>query len=299
MNVVQMRNVTKTFGQKRAVANLDLGIQQGSAVALLGPNGAGKTTSIAMMLGLTRPTRGQVQLFEGDPADPATHRRIGVMLQDVSVPDRLSVRETIDLFRSFFPRPLPAERLLAASGLGEEARTMANKLSGGKMRRLQFALALAGDPDALFLDEPTVGMDVSSRRHFWDELRAFIAAGKTLLLTTHDLREADMLADRVVVMQNGAVIADAPPERIKMEFGGRQVSFVAGPEVDIGVLRALPGVLEVQTSGRQVTVRTQDSDALLRRLILGEWDIRDIQVGGGGLEDAFLRLTAETEADGT
>lgn len=219
------------------------------------------------------------------------------MLQDVSVPDRLSVRETIDLFRGFFPRPLSADRLLAASGLEEEARTMANKLSGGKMRWLQFALALAGDPDALFLDEPTVGMDVNSRRHFWDELRAFIAAGKTLLLTTHDLREADMLADRVIVMQNGAVIADAPPERIKMEFGGRQVSFVGGPEVDIKRLRALSGVLEIQTSGRQVTVRTQDSDELLRQLILGEWDIRDIQVGGGGLEDAFLKLTAETEAD--
>ncbi len=291
--IVEMIDVAKEFGRKQAVRNVSLAIARGSAVALLGPNGAGKTTSIAMMLGLLRPTRGQVRLLGGDPGSPRQHVRLGVMLQSVSVPDRLTVAETINLFRGFYPAPLPTERLLSAAGLKDDARTMANRLSGGKMRRLQFALAMAGDPQALFLDEPTVGMDVTSRRQFWDELRGFIASGKTLLLTTHDLQEADMVADRVIVMNEGTIVADAPPERIKMEFGGRQLSFAAGPGVDLAQLNRLPDVLSVHTAGRKVTVRTTDSDALLRRLIQGEWDISDIQVTGAGLEDAFVRLTTE------
>lgn len=291
--VVEMIDAAKEFGSKQAVRSVSLAVARGSAVALLGPNGAGKTTSIAMMLGLLRPTHGQVRLFGGDPGSPRQHARMGVMLQSVSVPDRLTVAETVNLFRGFYPAPLPAERLLTAAGLKDDARTLANRLSGGKMRRLQFALALAGDPEALFLDEPTVGMDVTSRRQFWDELRGFVASGKTLLLTTHDLQEADMVADRVIVMNEGKIVADDAPERIKSEFGGRQISFVAGSGVDLVKLDPLPEVLSVQTAGRRVTVRTTDSDALLRRLIHGEWDISDIQVTGAGLEDAFVRLTTE------
>ncbi len=294
--VVEMEGVTKLFGQKRAVKNVSLKIVKGSAAALLGPNGAGKTTSIAMMLGLTHPTRGRVQLFGGDPSSPQQHVRLGVMLQGVSVPDRLSVLETINLFRGFYSHPLSLDRLLVASGLEGDARVMASKLSGGKMRRLQFALALAGDPEVLFLDEPTVGMDVTSRRKFWDELREFIAAGKTLLLTTHDLQEADMVADRVIVMNDGEIVADDAPERIKMEFAGRQISFVVQSDIDPQRFKMLPHVIEVKMAGRQITLRTTDSDTLLRTLILDQWDISDIQVTGGGLEDAFVRLTSEAGA---
>ncbi len=288
-----MNAVTKSYGMRKAVNEMDLFIEKGSAVALLGPNGAGKTTSIAMMLGLVRPTSGRVQLFSEDPSKAKVHEKIGVMLQDVSVPDRLTVRETIDLFRGFYPRSLSTQKLLQISGLTEDAQTMASKLSGGKTRRLQFALALAGDPEVLFLDEPTVGMDVASRRTFWEELRSFIAAGKTMLLTTHDLQEADLLADRVVVMQLGRIIADDAPEKIKMQFGGRQVSFVAGDAVLLEELSKLPEVTQLQTVGRKVTLYTQDSDALVKRLILAQWDIRDIQISGGGLEDAFVRLTEQ------
>lgn len=295
--VVEMSQVSKEFAGKTAVKDLNLTIAKGAAVALLGPNGAGKTTSIAMMLGLLSPTHGHVRVFDGDPKSPKQHARLGVMLQSVSVPDRLTVKETINLFRGFYPHPLTADKLLDVSGLKQDERVMANSLSGGKMRRLQFALALSGDPEALFLDEPTVGMDITSRRKFWDEIRQFSAAGKTLLLTTHDLQEADMLADRVIVMLSGKVVADAAPERIKMEFGGRQVSFVAGSDVDIARLKGLPEVLDVQTSGRQISVRTTDSDALLRRLIQGQWNISDIQIGGGGLEDAFVRLTSQVEGN--
>lgn len=295
-NVVEMTNVTKQFGSKVAVRDVSLAIEKGSAIALLGPNGAGKTTSIAMMLGLVRPSRGQVRLFGGDPSYARQHVRMGVMLQGVSVPDRLTVTETIQLFRGFYPHPLPVEHLLNVSGLGADSRSMASTLSGGKMRRLQFALALAGDPEVIFLDEPTVGMDVTSRRQFWDELRQFISAGKTLLLTTHDLQEADMVADRVIVMNSGTIVADDTPQGIKMQFAGRQISFIAGMRCDIDEFHSLPHVLDVKTAGRQITLRTSDSDALLRNLIIQKYDISDIQVTGGGLEDAFVHLTIEKEA---
>lgn len=287
--------VTKHFGDRAAVQDVSLTVERGQAVALLGPNGAGKSTSIAMVLGLLQPTHGTVRLFGGPPNRAVAHENIGVVLQNVSVPDRLRVSECLNMVRGFFARPLTLDELLALSGLEGDRHTMAHLLSGGKMRRLQFALAMAGNPDMLFLDEPTVGMDVASKRHFWAALRRFVHDGKTLLLTTHDLQEADMMTDRVVVMQGGRIIQDAPPERIKMEFGHRQVRFVTDDPALVNVLLSWEGVSDVAASGREVTVMTRDSDFLLRRLIGEQWDIRDVRVGGGGLEDAFLRLTREEE----
>jgi ABC-2 type transport system ATP-binding protein len=295
--VVDMAEVTKSFKGRPAVDNLTIRIDSGSVVSLLGPNGAGKTTTIAMMLGLLQPSRGKVALFGGDPALARHHERLGVMLQGVSVPDRLTVVETINLFRGFYRTPLPTERLLAAGDLMSEAKTMANKLSGGKMRRLQFALALAGNPDVLFLDEPTVGMDVSARRHFWDELRTFVGAGKTLLLTTHDMQEVDLLSDRVIVMHRGKVLVDTTPERMKLEFSGRQVSFAPGPRFDRELAQSAPEVTSIAQTGRRIALRTNDSDTLLRRLVMDAWDVSEIEVSGGGLEDAFVQLTEPEEVD--
>jgi ABC-2 type transport system ATP-binding protein len=295
--VVDMAEVTKLFKGRPAVDNLTIRIDSGSVVSLLGPNGAGKTTTIAMMLGLLQPSRGKVELFGGDPTLARHHERLGVMLQGVSVPDRLTVVETINLFRGFYRTPLPTERLLAAGDLMSEAKTMANKLSGGMMRRLQFALALAGNPDVLFLDEPTVGMDVSARRHFWDELRTFVRAGKTLLLTTHDMQEVDLLSDRVIVMHRGKVLVDTTPERMKLEFSGRQVSFAPGPRFDRELAQSAPEVTSIAQTGRRTALRTSDSDALLRRLIMDAWDVSEIEVSGGGLEDAFVQLTESEEVD--
>lgn len=291
--VVALEGVTKHFGRRTAVDQVSMEIGQGQAVALLGPNGAGKTTSIAMMLGLLHPTSGRVRLLGGDPSDAKSREKIGVVLQNVSVPDRLRVRECLNLFRGFYARPRAVSELLQMGGLEEDAETMAHLLSGGKTRRLQFALAMAGDPEVLFMDEPTVGMDVGSKRQFWDALRAFVGQGRTMILTTHDLHEADAMTDRVMVMHHGRIIADAPPEAIKTEFGGRQITLVAG---DIGVdkiLRGWPEVMDVQLSGRQVTVLTQDSDATLRRLFRDGHDVKDVLVSGGGLEEAFVRLTRE------
>ncbi|MCY0869891.1 MAG: ABC transporter ATP-binding protein [Firmicutes bacterium] len=289
--VVDMAEVTKSFKGRPAVDKVTIRIESGSVVSLLGPNGAGKTTTIAMMLGLIQPSRGKVALFGGDPALARHHERLGVMLQGVSVPDRLTVVETINLFRGLFRNPSPTERLLAAGDLVSEAKTMANKLSGGKMRRLQFALALAGNPDVLFLDEPTVGMDVAARRHFWDELRTFVGAGKTLLLTTHDMQEVDLLSDRVIVLHRGKVLLDTTPESMKLEFSGRQVSFAPGPRFDRERAQRAPEVTSIAQTGRRIVLRTNDSDTLLRRLVKDSWDVSEIEVSGGGLEDAFVHLT--------
>lgn len=244
------------------------------------------------MLGLLSPTSGQVRLYGGDPRRARTRTHIGVMLQGVSVVDRLSVMETVNLFRSFYPHPLPAKHLLRAAQLEDKANARASGLSGGQMRRLQFALSLAGDLEVLFLDEPTVGMDVSARRAFWEELRSFLATGRTLLLTTHDLQEADSVADRVVVMDQGQILADDAPEQLKMAFAGRQVSFVAGQEVVVSDLNGLPEVLDVQVNGRHVMVQTRNSDRFLRDLLNRYEQVSDVLVSGGGLEDAFMRLTA-------
>lgn len=295
--VVELDQVTKTFGHKTAVDEVSFKLLAGQAVALLGPNGAGKTTSIQMMLGLLKPSRGTVRMFQHDPTNPRLHERIGVVLQNVSVPERLRVRECLDLFRAFYPSPRSLDDLLEMSGLGDDADTMAHMLSGGKMRRLQFALAMAGNPDVVFMDEPTAGMDVSSRRHFWDALRSFVGQGKTLILTTHDLNEADLVTDRILVMNHGRIVADAPPERIKMEFGGRTIQFVTDDTTWAQELWEWDEIGDLQVAGRQVTVLTRDSDATLRRLYKEDCDIKDVQVGGGGLEEAFVRLTREKEAD--
>jgi len=209
--VIEFQNVSKVFKEgQSAVDNVSFQILPGTAVAFLGPNGSGKSTSISMMLGLMKPTSGTVKLFNGKPESRRLHQRLGVMLQGVNVLDLLTVRETINLLRSYYSNSLSTSHLLKVANLEHEADTLATKLSGGQMRRLQFALALVGNPDVLFLDEPTVGMDFTSRQIFWQELHQFIADGKTLLLTTHDLHEADSMADHVIVIDHRKLLQMTP-----------------------------------------------------------------------------------------
>jgi ABC-2 type transport system ATP-binding protein len=278
---------------KSAVDNLSLTIEQGTVVALLGPNGAGKTTTVSMILGLHQPTSGSVKLLGGDPQDQRIRDRIGAMLQDVSVIDNLKVSETIELFRSYYAKPLPLEQLLRISGLEGEKNKMASALSGGQQRRLGFALAVAGDPEVLFLDEPTVGMDVTSRQLFWDTIRAMAGRGRTIVLTTHYLEEADSVADRIVVINNGKLIADGTPSEIKAETTGRVISFTAGASVTTESLLAIPGVTDIEWSGRKVKLFSDNTDRLIAALIEKRVDMRDIEIQSGGLEDAFQALVQQ------
>lgn len=291
-NVIEFSHVSKHYGTVKAVDDLSFSVPTGTVIALLGPNGAGKTSSMSMMLGLRRPSTGTVKLLDRDPTVPAHRTHIGAMLQQVSLPSKLSVRELIQLFRSYYPHPLAADELIALSGLDADAKKDASSLSGGQQRRLQFALAMAGDPRVLFLDEPTTGMDVSSRRAFWAQLRRFAHDdGRSIVLTTHHLEEADAISDRILVIQHGRLVADGTPSELKTLAGHRFVSFVADTDVTDEQLRRLPDVSDLTRSGRHIRLRTKDSDAVLRALFGQSMSVRDIEVSAGGLEDAFLTLT--------
>jgi ABC-2 type transport system ATP-binding protein len=297
---ISFNGVVKKFGAQVAVDGLNFDVEEGSVVSLLGPNGAGKTTSISMMLGLIRPTAGTVELLGKDPASAANRRHIGAMLQQVGLPSQTTVRETVSLFRGFYDDPLPLEHLLEMADLQDVAKMQSDKLSGGQKRRLQFALAMAGNPKVLFLDEPTTAMDVQSRRTFWAQLRAFAELHRrTILLTTHHLEEADSISDRIIIMHRGRKIADGTPAELKQRAGNRFVSFIAGDDVAESDIRHLPSVSDVEWSGRHARVRTNDSDGFLRALIQSGLAVSDFEVSSGALEDAFITLTeAEREVVG-
>ncbi|ACS99395.1 ABC transporter ATP-binding protein [Paenibacillus sp. JDR-2] len=291
---IELDQVSKIYQGKKAVDHLSLKVEKGTVIALLGPNGAGKTTTISMILGLKQPTSGTIKLLGGSPKDIKVRNRIGAMLQDVSVIDNLKVAETIELFRNYYSNPLSLQELLRISGLEKEKDKMAASLSGGQQRRLGFALAAAGDPEIIFLDEPTVGMDVTSRQMFWDTIRSMADKGRTVVLTTHYLEEADSLADRIVVINQGKVVADGSPSQIKAETTGRVISFTAGASVTNDQLQALPGVIDVEWNGRRVKLHSRDTDRLIITLIEQRIEMKDIEIQSGGLEDAFQAIVHST-----
>ncbi|TCM95685.1 ABC-2 type transport system ATP-binding protein [Paenibacillus sp. BK033] len=291
---IELDQVSKIYQGKKAVDNLSLKVERGTVIALLGPNGAGKTTTISMILGLKQPTSGTIKLLGGSPKDIKVRNRIGAMLQDVSVIDNLKVAETIELFRNYYSNPLSLQELLRISGLEKEKDKMAASLSGGQQRRLGFALAAAGDPEIIFLDEPTVGMDVTSRQMFWDTIRSMADKGRTVVLTTHYLEEADSLADRIVVINQGKVVADGSPSQIKAETTGRVISFTAGASVTNEQLQALPGVIDAEWNGRRVKLHSRDTDRLIVTLIEQRIEMKDIEIQSGGLEDAFQAIVHST-----
>src|ERR1700694_1235455 len=221
----QLIAATKKYGSVEALKGITIDIQLGQVVAMLGPNGAGKTTSISLLLGLRKPTSGKALLFGLDPTHLAARRRVGVLAHESGVPSMLKVREIVDLFRSYCPKPMTGERAIAMAGLEEKASALVKELSGGQRQRLYFALAVCGDPEVLFLDEPTVGMDVEGRRSFIERIAEFANLGRTVVLTTHYLEEADQLAKRVIVIDRGLVIADASPQEIKSKVAGKRVRF--------------------------------------------------------------------------
>jgi ABC-2 type transport system ATP-binding protein len=287
--IASLHQVSKNFGQVQALRQVDFDVRAGELVALLGPNGAGKTTAVKLFLGLAKPTAGTVSVFGGNPIDAEVRTRIGAMLQVAKVPETLRVREHIDLFSSYYPKPLPLAETLAIAGLQEIKNREFGELSGGQRQRVLFALALCGDPDIFFLDEPTVGLDVESRRGLWEEIRKLIARGKTVLLTTHYLEEADALADRVVVINRGQIIAEGTPAGIKASTGGRRIRCVSS--LDIETVRALPGVIEVRRDREALEIHAAEAEPILRELLMRDPRLSGLDVSSAGLEEAFLALT--------
>jgi ABC-2 type transport system ATP-binding protein len=297
---VEAKRLVKSFsgpeGTVRAVRAVDVTIAPGETVALLGPNGAGKTTTIDMVLGLLEPDEGSVTVLGRTPAAAVADGLIGGMLQTGALLRDLSVRELVAMMAALYPRPLDVEEVIELTGLEGIADRRTQKLSGGETQRARFAVALVSNPELLVLDEPTVALDVESRRSFWNAMRAFAARGKTVLFATHYLEEADAYADRVVLMARGRVVADGPPTEVKALVGARTIRATL-PNIALDLLERLPGVTHVERHGEAIALTCADSDATIRALLDDYPATRDIEISGAGLEQAFLQLTGDADAE--
>ena len=291
--IASLEGVSKNYGDVTALRTVNFAVHAGELVALLGPNGAGKTTAVKLLLGLTQPNAGRVRVFGGDPINPHHRMRTGAMLQVSRVPETLRVREHIDLFSSYYPNPLPQKEILEVTGLEKLANRKFGDLSGGQRQRVLFALAICGDPDLLFLDEPTVGLDVESRRTLWEQIRNMIERGKTVLLTTHYLQEADALADRVTVINRGEIIVEGTPAEIKAQTSGKRIRCVT--RLDIARLRQIPAVVEVAQDRDAVEIHTREAESVVRELLALDPAMSDLEISSAGLEEAFLALTQTSD----
>lgn len=287
---IDLSGLCKSFGNVRAVRGVDLHIGPGETVALLGPNGAGKSSTIDMVLGLSQPDAGRVQVFGRSPGQAVAAGLICGMLQVGSLVPYLTVRELLTSVASLYPRALPVEQVIALTGLADFADRRTDKLSGGQTQRARFAIALVSNSNLLVLDEPTVAMDVEGRRQFWSTMREVAAGGKTVVFATHYLEEADQYADRIVLMAHGEIVADGPTTEIKALVGLRTIRATL-PGVPAAHLQSLPGVRSVDRRGDAVVLSCADSDAALRSLLTHHPGIKDIEITGAGLEEAFLQLT--------
>ena len=290
--VASLENVNKNYGSVRALHGVDFRVRAGEVVALLGPNGAGKTTAVKLLLGLMQPNSGRARVFGGDPTNPENRMRTGAMLQVGRVPETLRVHEHIDLFSSYYQKPMAKAEVLAAVGLEKLSDRKFGDLSGGQKQRVLFALAICGDPDVLFLDEPTVGLDVEARRMLWDEIRKMVARGKTVLLTTHYLQEADALADRVAVINQGEIIAEGSPTEIKAKTAGKRIRCITS--LAINTLRQIPGVTEAKEDREAVELHAIEAEPVVRELLARDAQLCGLEVTSAGLEEAFLALTRDT-----
>jgi len=289
-------NLTRKYGSTFAVDKVNITLEdKGNITAILGQNGAGKTTFVHCAMGLTKPSSGRMRIFGHRPGNMAAKRRTGIMLQDADLPDQLTAREHLTLFSTYYPDPVPVNELLDECEISNFADKLYKNLSGGQKRRVQFAIAILGRPDLIFLDEPTTGLDIEARRVLWRIIRELTSSGTSVILTTHYLEEADALADRIVVMNEGKIIADAPTPEIRDMVGGAIIQCISG--LSIAQIQSMPGVRSVQQSGRFVEIATLDAALTLRALLAADANISDLTVKKPSLEDAFLELTKKSTGD--
>ncbi|WP_329455827.1 ABC transporter ATP-binding protein [Streptomyces sp. NBC_01497] len=294
--VVTFANVSKAYGAVRAVDSLTLDLHPGETVALLGPNGAGKSSTLDLLLGLRKPDTGNVTVFGTSPAGAVAAGHVGAMLQSGGLMEGVKVREIVQLACDLHPKPLPVAEVMDRAGITPIADRMVDKLSGGQEQRVRFALATAGANDLIVLDEPTTGMDVTARQAFWSTMREQADQGSTILFATHYLEEADAIADRVLVLHRGRLLADGTAAEIKAKAGARRIAFDLDGEIDEAPLRALPFLTSLSVSGTTVRLQSHDADATVHALYgLGVYP-RNLEVAGLGLEQAFVAITEAEEA---
>ncbi|WP_246136426.1 ABC transporter ATP-binding protein [Leekyejoonella antrihumi] len=281
--------MAKSYAGRAAVYPLDLDFRRGEAVALLGPNGAGKSTAIGMMLGLVTPDCGDVRVAGRSPREAIAGGYIAAMLQDSGMMPGVRVAELVRLGERLYPHPIPTNEALDLAGLSDERKRRVDRLSGGQAQRLRFALAIVANPEVLVLDEPTRALDVQGRAGFWDSMRTFAAAGRTVLFATHYLDEVDENAERVVVIARGRIVADGSPAEIRKRTGVSVVR-VTVPDGHTG-LDCIDGSVCVDVRGERVTIKTTDPDATVRAIVTGPRPWHDLEVGQQSLDDSFLALT--------
>jgi ABC-2 type transport system ATP-binding protein len=295
-SAVEISALRVRYGEIEAVSGIDLTIERSAVVALLGPNGAGKSTTINCLIGLKRPHQGQVSVAGSSPREAVRRGRVGAMLQISGLPSGAKVREVIALACSLHrQRGSSAEELLSSAGLEDIAGRAVTKLSGGQAQRVRFAMALAGDPEFLFLDEPTVGMDVESREVFWREVERLAAAGRTILFATHYLAEAERFASRVVMLARGRIVADGTPLDLRSRYQPERVVQLISREVERLRSLDLPGLTALDAENDAVRIRTTDADGTMRALYASGIEIRDVTVETSRLDDVFLKLAQAEE----
>ena len=302
---IRISQLVKRYGELTAVDGLDLQVQAGECFGLLGPNGAGKTTTCEILEGLLAPSSGDVELLgkRWDKDERELRGRVGVALQETKLSDKLSVEETLALFRSFYPTGRDIEELLGAMQLQEKRDAWVSKLSGGQRQRLAVACALVGDPDLLFLDEPTTGLDPQSRRSLWDIIVAFKGRGKTVLLTTHYMDEAERLCDRVAVIDHGKVIALGTPRELIRSLGGaHMVELATTPELSLDDLKALPSVNSARSQAGMHVLAVDEPHVTLPAVLdlvrAKKVELTQLTTRNATLEDVFVALTGRHLRDG-
>lgn len=291
--LAQLQAAGKRYGKVTALDGVDIAVPAGAVVSLLGANGAGKTTAIGLLLGLLQPDSGQALLFGGAPGELHARWRIGVMLQSTGLPPELKVRELLQLTRSYYPAPRSIADCVSLAGLGGLLERRYGKLSGGQQRRVQFALAVCGDPRLLFLDEPTTGLDIQARGQVWRAVRELVANGCAVLLTTHYLEEAEALSDRVVVLDRGRVVAEGSVAEVRAHVSRRRIRCVTA--LDAAEVAAWPRVRGASRDGDRLEVVTDLAEPVVRRLLDADPGLEELEVQRAGLAEAFLEITREAD----
>lgn len=289
--LASLNAAVKRFGKVTALDGFNLQVQRGELLALLGPNGAGKSTAISLLLGLQRPDSGVVELFGEDPQELDARRRIGIMMQEVMLSPVMRPRELIEQVTNYYPSPYDAAAVIKRLKIEDLAERRYKDLSGGQKRQVQFAMAICGRPELLFLDEPTVGLDVNARAALWQVVRELVHEGASIVLTTHYIEEAEALADRVAVMAHGKVVAGGTVDEIRNYVSRKSVTFRSA--LPLEQMREWPNVLEIDSSSGRINIVTQDAESVLRTLLGADANVRDVEVRRAGLAEAFAEITSQ------